>query len=1821
MKHKSLLMMMLLCFAFLGVARAQELTVYDGIATNGFIPVYGFYADAYNKAEMIMPADDLSEMTGATISKMTWYLSSPAAVAWNGNFQVYLKEVDNTTCATTFLGVADATLVWEGPLDGTGSTIEIEFDNPYVYNGGNLFIAVYQSETGTYKSATFAGEEVTSASVSAYSYSGLDAIASGTVRSFLPKTTFEYTGAFVACEKPATLEVSDITGYGATFTWESNVGNYTFEYKKAADSDWTVVSGITTNTYTLSTLEPFTAYNARVKAVCSSDSESGYKAVNFTTLDVCPEGMVCIGDGTATNSYLPTYNYYNYSLTQQIYTVDELGDLGAIYSIAFKNLGAEKTRTLNMYMLLTDKSSFADGNDWVAMSDADLVFSGEVTFGVDDWTMVELTDPFVYDGSSNLLIGVADVSGAYTSSPHMACLVFDATSQAIRSYRDASAYDIADPGVTGTVLDVKNRLRMVIGEPPTCFKPKALQATEVTNHTATLSWTSNADAWQIDLRGEIIDVTENPYTLTGLTPETTYTVKLRTNCGDGDLSDWAQVSFTTDIACPIPTDLTVVPTPVSAEVTWNGVVDNYTLRYGSPIAHDPTEPATIILTVGDVWGDGSGYQMLLDADATAYGDVIPVTGALTSSGDASDEVYAAFEYTIPVNADGACNTSNMVVNNSVQIQIPAGTYDWCITNPTPGDRIWIAASQGNVGGRYDNYVFEPGLTYEFVITLDEASGNDWTDVTITGYDVEWVVLENVTSPVTLEDLTPETEYTLELQAVCGGEDGESEWIATTFITPSNCDAPSDLNVTDLTAESATLNWTAYVDGYEVRYRPVGGFQDGFENGLDRWTLIDADGDGYNWVLGSACGGIYLVSGGSLAGNGHNGSTDLATSGSYSNVTGVGALTPDNYLVSPQVELGGTITFWAQAQDANYAAEHFGVAVSTAGNTDASDFTTIQEWTMTSKGVGGADMLCRTMPVKSKETSAMTSRSGNRAAGAWYQFTVDLSEYSGMGYVAIRHFGCTDMFLLNVDDVVITGLEEPEWIETNCEGSPLEITDLMAETTYEWQVRGLYRTCTNGEDPGFTPWSELTNFTTPGYCDVPTGLVVDETTATTATLSWEGSQESFNVQYRTEMQVDILFYEDFSGSSFAFTTEDLGSANNDWGYESGYYSFSDGTLAFIFFPDSTMTSPQYLISTEMEPAVEGTILEFGAASTDEGCVFRLGFSSTDNTIASFTWSDDIEVPNDYLDFEVPEGTKYFAIAYPETNPVGESYTYFLDFIVYANYVPAGEWELVENVTSPVTLEGLTPETAYEWQVQGVHPECDKGVTAWSTTSYFQTLEQQVILISEIYIDNFVEPEWGANPDYNATVAEEDAPYTLDYMDWNWWSDDLDDGDILDESAFFDNEEYVYYAYFELLPEEGYEFADEVTVYVNGDPTIADYAGNSDDGFYWFYTIDYSVTAPAPVEVEQLVEISEGWNWWSTYLEADDALFTGLKSAIAENNTSAMIKSANNSIMLQGGSWQENPNNPLTLDNESMYMLNIENAVSATLSAMPADPAEHEITLLPGWNWIGFVSASPMSIVDAFAGITPNDGDMVKSSGATASYTDHWFNAFDQEPGKGYMYYNCGTEALTLVYPATAKDYVRSIPVELYWNTNPHRHATNLSVMATLDASQYAMGEGNYEIGAFCGDECRGSARLQQADGQYMTFMVVNGEPGETIRFKLYDVTNNRELGCSEETLTYEPNAIIGSVREPEVLHFRGTTSLDEAANSLSVYPNPAKDKVMIEGQSIETVSVFNALGQCLLSKDCGNADNVEINLNDLSAGVYTVTIRMNGQMVNKMIVKE
>ena len=277
--------------------------------------------------------------------------------------------------------------------------------------------------------------------------------------------------------------------------------------------------------------------------------------------------------------------------------------------------------------------------------------------------------------------------------------------------------------------------------------------------------------------------------------------------------------------------------------------------------------ATITLTAGDVWGDGTGYQMLLDADATAFGTIIPETGGLTTSGDAAEGVYDNFEYKIPENADGSLTTSNIVLNNSITIKIPEGTYDYAITNPTPGDRIWIASSNSDYS-RYNDYVFEKGHVYEFTVAL--SGNNDLVSLSIDGEPTEEPVepAEPVTVPY-YGDFTQEATIADYYLIDANGDGKTWSWSSTYGIyyswnSASNADdyvflpvqleAGKNYNVT-VTAAAGMAN---YPEKFEVKIGKTASVEGFDQTIIPETTVATATDTEYEGVYYSEEAGVYYL---------------------------------------------------------------------------------------------------------------------------------------------------------------------------------------------------------------------------------------------------------------------------------------------------------------------------------------------------------------------------------------------------------------------------------------------------------------------------------------------------------------------------------------------------------------------------------------------------------------------------------------------------------------------------------------------------------------------------------------------------------------------------------------------------------------------------------------------------------------------------------------------------------------------------------------------------------------------------------------------------
>ena len=169
---------------------------------------------------------------------------------------------------------------------------------------------------------------------------------------------------------------------------------------------------------------------------------------------------VTIGSGTSTNNYIPTYAYYDYSFTQQIYKASEVGTAGTITKIAFKNNSSNSTsRNMDIYLKHTTKTAFTTTSGWESVSSTDLAFSGTVTFVASGWTTIILDTPFAYDGTNNLLLCVDDNTGSWVSSVPQYLVYSTNENRAMRVYRDSNDFiPSSASSYTGTMITSNNQV-------------------------------------------------------------------------------------------------------------------------------------------------------------------------------------------------------------------------------------------------------------------------------------------------------------------------------------------------------------------------------------------------------------------------------------------------------------------------------------------------------------------------------------------------------------------------------------------------------------------------------------------------------------------------------------------------------------------------------------------------------------------------------------------------------------------------------------------------------------------------------------------------------------------------------------------------------------------------------------------------------------------------------------------------------------------------------------------------------------------------------------------------------------------------------------------------------------------------------------------------------------------------------------------------------------------------------------------------------------------------------------------------------------------
>lgn len=380
-----------------------------------------------------------------------------------------------------------------------------------------------------------------------------------------------------------------------------------------------------------------------------------------------------------------------------------------------------------------------------------------------------------------------------------------------------------------------------------------------------------------------------------------------------------------------------------------------------------------------------------------------------------------------------------------------------------------------------------------------------------------------------------------------------------------------------------------------------------------------------------------------------------------------------------------------------------------------------------------------------------------------------------------------------------------------------------------------------------------------------------------------------------------------------------------------------------------------------------------------------------------------------------------------------------------------------------------------------------------------------------------------------------------------------------------------------------------------------------------------------QVEQLSNLTTGWNWISLYVKPDEGK-NDLDNVFSHSRVFNIVKSKEGFAMNNGTNWVSTGLD--NVDVGKLYKIKVKNNVNCNIVGTMIDTRTTTQTINPGWNWIGPLSIYNLSLKEAFADLTPTRGDIIKNKTQVSFYDGYkWEGDLTAIiPGMGYYYKSNNSQSVTFRYPTIDATYnPSSAPVmamyapetSRFTPVDHHQFSDNMNIVARIVKDETFVD--NLTLAAFVDDECRGVANASET-GYYM--LTVSGNPeesGKTVRFAT--ISNGEQVWFGEQLQWYS-DWIYGDLDEPQIFNL-SASGIDNVTAPSAIHISPAvvTDVVNITaGDLLKEVNVYSISGN-LLDRFTPDDNRAAFNLSHLADGVYFIEARTHsGAHAVKQILK-
>lgn len=555
---------------------------------------------------------------------------------------------------------------------------------------------------------------------------------------------------------------------------------YQIEYKTQSESEWTIAATIDTNYYVINNLNYYTDYQVRVAVICSNGELTSYAQEEITT----PCGTI---------TQLPWQEEFSTGISECWYQMlGEMSDTvthsstlsqtsnGWKYNtyVGGERIYAELSYEYAKYWIVSPSFYLGEG-DTIYQLSADIFRTSLNGTGVapmpdgDRFAILVSTDDGLTWNTANALIFGSGDNTTYdynisAFSPEASRVNFKLANENGEPLTGAIRFAFYGEGSTSKML-VDN---VEISQWQPCQTPSMVNVSNITANSAELTFLDfgQSQQWEYALQqGSTIDfATAQTQTisyqgtyLNDLLDGMTYSVAVRGLCSEGEYSPWSEIiTFSTPVQ----------PTSLPFETTFTDIYDN--------------QKWVSISNTNNAWAIGSAtfsgeednMSAYMSSNGTNYSVDMPVGWNYT---------YAALYREFDFGAGGDYTLS----------------FDYKVSGSMWGDEI------------------DAGL-YVFIKDENDAIIAEYynTDEAIGVYaGVSQWQRANIELPANIEGIKKIVFWTWGYVSSYSSQSQVPPAIDNVVIEEMICNPPTNLTVSNITENTATLSWEGTADNYKINY--------------------------------------------------------------------------------------------------------------------------------------------------------------------------------------------------------------------------------------------------------------------------------------------------------------------------------------------------------------------------------------------------------------------------------------------------------------------------------------------------------------------------------------------------------------------------------------------------------------------------------------------------------------------------------------------------------------------------------------------------------------------------------------------------------------------------------------------------------------------------------------------------------------------------------------------------------------------------------------------------------------------------------------------